>query len=122
MRKNVALKKLALALGLLVLVYAVGVAGYMALEGWSFQDASFMTVITLATVGYGEVHPLDAPGRWFTVVLILGGMGTLLYGVSTLTAFVVEGELRDLLWRTKMSIPLFLTGIDALWINPDLHA
>ena len=103
MRKNAALKKLALALGLLVLVYAVGVAGYMVLEGWSFQDASFMTVITLATVGYGEVHPLDAPGRWFTVVLILGGMGTLLYGVSTLTAFVVEGELRDLLWRTKMS-------------------
>ena len=51
MRKNVALKKLALALGLLVLVYAVGVAGYMAIEGWSFQDASFMTVITLATVG-----------------------------------------------------------------------
>jgi voltage-gated potassium channel len=100
--RNPALNKLYLSLGLLLLVYAAGVGGYMALEGWSFQDASFMTVITVATVGFGEVRPLDAEGRWFTTLLILGGMGTILYGVSNLTAFVVEGELRQLLRRTKM--------------------
>lgn len=100
--RNPALSKLYLSLGLLLLVYAAGVAGYMALEGWSFQDASFMTVITVATVGFGEVRPLDGAGRWFTTALILGGMGTILYGVSNLTAFVVEGELRQLLRRTKM--------------------
>ena len=100
--RNPALKKLSLALGLLFAVYAVGVVGYMLIEGWGFQDASFMTVITVATVGYGEVQKLDEAGRWFTVALILGGMGVILYGVSSLTAFIVEGELGDYLRRNKM--------------------
>jgi voltage-gated potassium channel len=99
---NPALKKLTTAIGLLLVVYSVGVAGYMLIEGWGFEDASFMTVITVATVGYGEVHQLDTAGRWFTVALILGGMGVILYGVSSLTAFIVEGELGDYLRRTKM--------------------
>lgn len=98
-----AYRKLAISVGLLALVFSVGVGGYMVLEGWSFEDASFMTVITVATVGYGEVRPLDHAGRWFTMVLILGGMGTILYALSSLTAFVVEGEFRDLLRRSKMS-------------------
>jgi voltage-gated potassium channel len=100
---NPALRKLVVAVALLALVYVAGVAGYMMIEGWSFQDASFMTVITVATVGYGEVQRLDEPGRWFTVGLILVGMGVILYGVSSLTAFIVEGELRDLLRRSKMT-------------------
>jgi voltage-gated potassium channel len=96
------LKRLALPLAILAAVYMAGVVGYIVIEGWNFQDASYMTVITVATVGYGETHPLDAPGRWFTVGLILGGMGALLYSVSSITAFFVEGELRTLLRRTKM--------------------
>ena len=98
-----ATKKLAIAVGLLALVYGVGVTGYMVLERWSFEDASYMTVITVATVGYGEVRPLDHAGRWFTMALILGGMGTLLYALSSLTAFIVEGELGSLLRRSKMT-------------------
>ena len=99
---NPAVKKLVLTLGLLGLVYAGGVAGYMAVEGWGFEDATFMTIITVAGVGYGEVHPLSSPGRWFTVLLIMCGMSVIVYGVSTLTAFIVEGELGDFLRRTKM--------------------
>lgn len=101
-KMNPAVKKLLLTLSLLVLVYAGGVAGYMAIEGWGFEDATFMTIITVAGVGYGEVHPLSSPGRWFTVVLIMCGVSVIVYGVSTLTAFIVEGELGDFLRRTKM--------------------
>lgn len=96
------LRRLAVPLSLLAVVYVAGVAGYMILEGWDFPDASYMTVITVATVGYGETRPLDPLGRWFTTALILGGMGTILYAVSSVTAFFVEGELRTLLRRGKM--------------------
>ena len=61
-----------------------------------------MTVITLATVGFMEVQPLSQNGRIFTIFIILGGMGILLYTVSTVTAFIVEGALGDILRRKKM--------------------
>lgn len=97
-----ALRKAWVAVGLLVAVLAAGTLGYMLLEGWSFSDAFFMTIITVATVGYGEVHALDTSGRWLTIFLILGGMGTLVYSVTHLTAFIVEGEFRTLLRRNRM--------------------
>ena len=97
-----ALRKVAIALAGLILVYGVGTAGYMMMEGWTFTDASYMTIITVATVGYGEVHSLGPEGRWFTIALLLGGMGTLVYGATNLTAFVVEGDLRNLLRRSQM--------------------
>jgi voltage-gated potassium channel len=61
-----------------------------------------MTVITLATVGYGETHPLSIPGRAFTIVLILGGIGIITYGVTTVTALLVEGEMNGYLRRRRM--------------------
>jgi voltage-gated potassium channel len=88
---------------LLALILLAGTLGYHFLEGWSLLDAVYMTVITLATVGYGETHPLSVSGRIFTMFLILGGMGIILYGVSELTAFVVEGGMTGLLRRNKMT-------------------
>jgi len=70
---------------LLAIILLVGVTGYHVIEGWSFVDALYMTVITLATVGYGETHPLSTVGRIFTIFLILGGMGIILYGISEMT-------------------------------------
>ena len=61
-----------------------------------------MSVITLATVGYGETHPLSVAGRAFTILLILGGMGIILYGVSELTQFIVQGGIAGILRRRKM--------------------
>ncbi len=61
-----------------------------------------MVIITLASVGYGEVHPLTPNGRIFTMFLILGGTGILVYAVSSFTAFIVEGNLTDVLRRKKM--------------------
>lgn len=81
---------------------AIGTLGYMIIEGWRAFDALYMTVITLATVGYGEIHPLSTPGRVYTIGLILLGLGVMGYGVSTVTAFLVEGELTDILGKRRM--------------------
>ena len=86
----------------LFFVFSAGVIGYAVIEHWPVLDSLYMTVITLASVGFMEVHPLTQYGRIFTIFLILGGTGILVYGVSTFIAFVVEGELTDTLRRRKM--------------------
>lgn len=88
--------------GLLAACLVAGAVGYHLIEGWSFFDSLYMTVITLATVGYGETHPLSTSGRLFTMILIMGGIGLMTYGFSTLTAIVVEGELSEVLRRRRM--------------------
>lgn len=82
---------------LVVLLIAAGTTGYMALEGWALHDAVYMTVITLSTVGYGEVRPLTQPGEVFTMLLIFGGVGVLAYSFSTVTDYIVAGELQGYL-------------------------
>lgn len=95
-------KRLLFALILLAIVFSSGVFGYMFIEGWNFLDSLYMTVITIASVGYMEVNPLSHQGRIFTIFLIILGMGVLLFGISTFTAFLVEGELSDIIRRRKM--------------------
>ena len=90
-----------LAVVLLVAVVAGGTAGYMLIEGWNVWDAFYMTVTTVATVGYGEVHPLSPRGRLFTVALIFGGVGTLFYTVTLLATIIVEGGLHQRLERRR---------------------
>ncbi|UCD88820.1 MAG: potassium channel protein [Desulfobacterales bacterium] len=77
----------------------LGALGYMVIEGWSFLDAIYMTVITLATVGYGEVHEISPTGRIFTVFLIFSGVGFFLYVAGNVVQFVVEGRIRHILGR-----------------------
>jgi voltage-gated potassium channel len=76
---------------LLTLVLAGGTVGYVAVEGWTLWDAFYMTVTTVATVGYREVHPLSPAGQAFTLVLIIVGVSTALYAFSAMAAVVVEG-------------------------------
>ncbi len=87
-----------LSLALLV----IGSLGYMLIEGWNFLDALYMTVITLATVGYGEVQSLSPAGRVFTLFLILMGVGYFLYVVGAIIQFLVEGRIRLVLGRRKL--------------------
>ncbi|PYR78615.1 MAG: potassium channel protein [Acidobacteria bacterium] len=84
-----------LALVMLVTVLAGGTAGYVLIEGWNAWDAFYMTVTTVSTVGYGEVHPLSAGGRVFTVVLIFCGVGTAFYTATLLATIIVEGGLHQ---------------------------
>ena len=80
----------------------LGSLGYVLIEGWSFFDALYMTITTLTTVGYGEIHPLDQAGRAYTMVLILAGVGVMLYIVGALARVVVEGEIQEALGKRKI--------------------
>jgi len=80
---------------LLVLVLAAGTAGFALIEGWSLWDAFYMTITTVTTVGYREIHPLSPAGEVFNAGLIVAGVGTVLYTLSALMALLVEGELHD---------------------------
>jgi voltage-gated potassium channel len=87
---------------LLLALLLIGSLGFMWLEGWDFFDSLYMTVTTLTTVGYGEVHPLDRLGRLYNMVLILTGMGVMLYIVGSLARVVIEGELQSVLGKRKL--------------------
>ena len=86
-------------LGAIVLVVVVGTGGYMLIEGWGFLDALYMTVTTISTVGFKEVRELSTAGRIFTVVLILGGAGTILYGLGTMVEYVIKAQLSGVFRR-----------------------
>ena len=84
------------------LLIAAGTLGYRFIEGWLLFDALYMTVTTLTTVGYGEVHPLSTAGRSFTMLLLLVGVFTLVYAASEVIRAIVSGEVRFALGRQMM--------------------
>jgi voltage-gated potassium channel len=90
------------AIALLASVIVGGTIGYVLIEGWSVWDAFYMTVITVTTVGYKEVHDLSTAGQAFTVVLLLGGVGTALYTFTFLATAIVEGGLPKRLQRRRL--------------------
>jgi voltage-gated potassium channel len=89
------------AVALLVLIIAGGTGGYVAIEGWGAWDAFYMTIITVTTVGYREIHPLSRAGEAFTVVLLISGVGAALYTFTLLATVVVEGGLPKRLQRRR---------------------
>ena len=84
-------------------VVAYGTIGYMIIEGWNFIDSLFMTVITLTTVGYSEIHEMDKAGRIFSIVLILSGVGAMFYALSVGAKILLEGEIREILGRKRLN-------------------
>lgn len=83
-------------------IVAMGVVGYAAIEGWSFIDSLYMTVTTITTVGYMEVHPLSQAGRIFSIFLIVGGVGGALYILTTLMGYILEGHFGITMGRRRM--------------------
>ncbi|MTJ14086.1 potassium channel protein [Anabaena sp. UHCC 0187] len=75
----------------LACIFLIGTLWYSLVEGWKWEDAAYMTVITLSTVGYGETNLLGSRGRLFTIALILMGVVNLGYIVNRFTAAVIEG-------------------------------
>jgi voltage-gated potassium channel len=95
--------RLARSLVLVGLVLVLGTVGYTLIEGWRLADSLYMTVITVATVGFREVQPLSAGGRAFRIVLILTGAGAILFSFGTFIDFLVEGHLRGILEGRRMN-------------------
>jgi voltage-gated potassium channel len=99
----VTFRKILQLAAILSALLVLGSLGFVWLEGWSFFDALYMTVTTLATVGYREVHPLSTIGQAYNMILIITGMGIMLYIVSTVARVVVEWEIREALGRRKLA-------------------
>lgn len=95
-------KKLLQALALVAFIVACGTAGYMIIEGWNFLDSIYMTITTLTTVGFREVHELSSRGIIFTIFLIVGGVGTVLYALGIAAKVILEGELKEVYGRKKL--------------------
>lgn len=83
-------------------VIVIGMAGYTVITHCSPFDALYMTIITIASVGYAEIVPHSYPMRLFTMFLIVVGSSVVVYTISVFTAYIVEGELSDILRRRKM--------------------
>ena len=93
-------------MAILVVVLGGGVGYYLIGHGkWAFGDCLYMTVITITTVGYAEVLPgMDTTeyARTFTVILLMFGTGTIVFFASTITAFIIEGDLKNVLFANKL--------------------
>jgi len=88
---------------ILLSVWVIGTIGYMIIDDYTFFDAFYMTIITVATVGYGEVAPLSQAGKLFTAFLIITSFGTFAYAVSSITKFVIDGEFNEFFKNRKLN-------------------
>jgi voltage-gated potassium channel len=77
---------------LLAIVIVTGVTGYALIDRWDFLDSFYMTIITISTVGYTEVHPQSTAGRLFTSALIVVGVGTMLFGFGVFAEALTENN------------------------------
>lgn len=84
--------KIYISLIVFVLVIVIGTIGYMKLENYTLIEAVYMTVITISTVGFTEVHPMNEEGRIFTIFLILANIGTFTYFLTQTSAYILDGE------------------------------
>ena len=89
---NNPLLRFRLAALLLALVIAYGIGGYVVIERWNLLDAFYMTIITISTVGYTELHPLSIAGRIFTTSLIIVGVGTMLFGFGVFAETLADNS------------------------------
>ncbi|MDD5288584.1 MAG: potassium channel family protein, partial [Dehalococcoidales bacterium] len=83
-------------------IVAIGTIGYIIIGRWSLLDALYMTITTLSTVGFREVHELSKAGQIFTIFLIIGGTGTMLYAATSIVQYLLERNLANMLGRRFM--------------------
>lgn len=101
--------KVYIALALFVLIVCIGIFGFISIERYNFLDAFYMTIITVGTVGFQEVHPLSDQGKVFTAFLIITSFGTFAYAVSSISKYLLDGEFNKYFKNYKL-----LTAIDKL--------
>lgn len=96
------MRKVFVVFSLFFTILLVGTVGYMVLENTTFWDGLYLTIITIATVGYGDMVPIYPAGKIFTVFLVFAGAGLVMYTFGKITEAMVEGGIRDVLGRRKM--------------------
>jgi len=95
-------KELRFALICLLFLFLFGTVGYYFIEGWNIVDSIYMTVISLTTTGYGEVHPLSIKGKLFSIILLILGASLFVYVITLLARALMEGQFRELLEKKAM--------------------
>ena len=95
------LKRLLFIAALLTAALLIGTFGFAIVEGWSLFDSFYMTLITLTTVGYGEVHPLSRTGRVFASALMLLGVTTVFASIAVLGDTLLRLEMTDYFGRKR---------------------
>jgi len=89
---------------IIISILMIGTLGYYFLEdGWSLLDAFYMVIISITTVGYGEIHELSPAGRVFTIFLILSGLGVAATTMTKVAKFLLEGEIKGAFRRKRVS-------------------
>jgi len=91
-----------LGLFIMFVVFVSGLCVFLFIEGWSFVDSFYMMVITLSTVGFGEIQPLSDRARLLTSAIIILGVGNFAYIVGSFSRMLVDGHFHNLLWRRKV--------------------
>jgi voltage-gated potassium channel len=96
---------------MIIALILAGAIGYMMVEKWQLLDAVFMSITTLTTIGYGEVHPLSTAGRIYTIVFVLFGVGLALYILTDMAETLIEANPTAFFGRRRMKSKISrLTG------------
>lgn len=96
-------QRLKVTIGAFLVVQIIGIIGYMLIENLSFFDALYFTVVTVATVGYGDIVPKTLAGRLFTMALIISGVGMAYYTFTLIISALIEGQLKNVWGRRGMN-------------------
>ena len=108
--------KIYTALILLIIIFVIGVIGFKSVDGFSWIDAIYMTVITISTVGFSEVHPLDDQAKLFATGLILSSVIILGYAIKVITEYVLsKSNIRGVLQKENAKKKL------TVWMNISLY-
>jgi len=115
---HIGLKSIRLLLSLPIAVLAIGTLGFMILEGLSFIDALYFTIVTISTVGYGDISPTNTASKIFSIFLIFIGIGTFLAIITNITQILVQrGQNRIRTRRLNMIIGVFFTEVGNELLN-----
>ena len=99
-------RKIIKSLLLFMIVIIFGITGYIVIEGWNLLDSTYMTIITLTTVGYGETNTLTGSGRIFTIFLIIFGLGSAATVLNTFATVLLDNKFNNFLGRKAMNAEL----------------